>query len=768
MALRLGPALVDGQMVTEHLSLLPVSRDASGSWSFVDPLFRDGLYPNGGAARGAGPRTGAHGERAPAQQRARLPVDRRCALRAHEFSERPELVARARTGAYGGRPDAVGQRLAPSGHRCREGRDLARQPICNLVLLVHGHNEEEKAGNTTPTEAAPWMQSYKKRLWEVLYQVALSRDNQGQANYPVACTAFYEFIFPSYRAIFSPVSVKGGGVQETLGEALGRLVKDELTRNKQLGAMLDTGMPLNTVIVAHSQGGLVARAGLRHMPDKFKAQVKRLVTWGSPHHGAPLYTMRYAMLAGHDMVVDGYRLPLQNFVQGKVAEMALDTPGIRDLRLDARFKDTMNLQAIFPSMDAKAQAALESRLFSSNLAEFNTVVGGREIEPGPYYTFLTGTKQRSAALEIEDAGGWWAQVRGQQVAKFAASTGTEQGAALNKLLMKSGYGASDGAAPVASQQGAGIYGPETVDMGDIDHEEFYGSEPPLRNAASLYKGVLTAERSLQKARMDAAENACPSIQGLALSTCAGQCQHQWPGQFPESGQNARAQRGLDRTDRGARQLPLRRGDRRAGVPGRYARVSSAPARSAPSFPQDRLSCSWCSRTAVKCRALVELAGASDFDAARIFDQPWTITENREGLLRAQLTQTYQGATLACTMEVNWVLPTSHDQPLQMSIEQQIKRDGTVWKNSFFVKYLNYRGRVMPRGDGSFATRLVDILDPTTSLVRTDLGYRRDISLLAPERLESSYYEAIPTVYVEVQGLCSPGQQTSFRFDYRLP
>ena len=45
--------------------------------------------------------------------------------------------------------------------------------------------------------------------------------------------------------------------------------------------------------------------------------------------------------------------------------------------------------------------------------------------------------------------------------------------------------------------------PATVDMGDIDHEEFYGSEPPQRNATSIYKGVLTAERNLQEARMNA-------------------------------------------------------------------------------------------------------------------------------------------------------------------------------------------------------------------------------------------------------------------------
>ena len=135
--------------------------------------------------------------------------------------------------------------------------------------------------------------------------------------------------------------------------------------------------------------------------------------------------------------------------------------------------------------------------------------------------FLTGTKQSSASVELEDASGWWLKFRGQQVSKFKASTGTEQGTTLNRLLLKSPYQASDGAAPLFSQQAAGLYGAEAIDMGDTDHEQFYGAEPAQRNADSLRKGRLTAERTLHEGRLDRTENTCPSIQGLALSAGSG-------------------------------------------------------------------------------------------------------------------------------------------------------------------------------------------------------------------------------------------------------
>lgn len=762
MALRVGPAVVNGTMVAEHVSLLPVTRDAQGNLSFVDPLFRDGLYP-ADAQASASRRMRALGARRPLAM-----VDyewvggARYVLASYQgdlnWSREPELVRML--------PDAS---LSASGWRrpatSAERTALARQPLCNLVLLVHGHNEEEKSGNAAATEQAPWRQAYKKRVWELLYQQALASGSGGQALYPLGCTAFYEFIYPTYRPIFSPVSVKGGGVQETLGEALGRLVGEELARDPQLAAVLARGMPMNAVVVGHSQGGLVARAGLRFMPEAFKSRVQRLVTWGSPHHGAPLYTLRYAMQAGHDLVIDGVRLPLQNLVQAGVASTALDTPGIRDLRLDLRYQGAINLRALFPGMDAAAEAALAPTLYSANLGEFNSNVGTREIDPGPHYSFFTGTKQRSATLELEDAtGAWWAQLRGQQVARFAASTGTEQGATLNRLLMKPGYQASDGAAPVLSQQGAGIYGPEALDLGDIDHEEFYGSEPPQRNAASLAKGRLTAERTLQKGRLDAAESACPSIQGLGLTAA--------PGTVSLSGRVVVPALAKTPTRIGAlvQRVEARSGSSQGAVIPALRFQTDASGQFSASAASSAVPAGTIAVVAVlqdgsELQGALSHGAASDFVAARLFEQPWTVTENREGVLRATLNRALDGDTLQCTLAVDWSLPATAAQPLQLRIVRLLRVNGTVRNDAFFVRLLSYGGRVMALADGSYASRNGSVSDPASTSTRTEQGMQREISYLAPQRLESAYYDKRPTLYLEVQGLCGASETTQIRFDY---
>ena len=156
----------------------------------------------------------------------------------------------------------------------------------------------------------------------------------------------------------------------------------------------------------------------------------------------------------------------------------------------------------------------------------------------------------------------------------------------------------------------------------------------------------------------------------------------------------------------------------------------------------------------------------DFDTARIFEQPWTITENREGLLRAELTRTYDGNALQCAMSVNWELPTSHAQPLQMRVEREMLVNGVRAKDTFFWRFLSYQGRVMPRGDGSFASRGIKMTDPTTTGTRTDLGFRRDLSVLGTEQLRPSFFDLTPTLYLEVQGLCGAKDTTQIRFDYR--
>ncbi|MBK7063308.1 MAG: hypothetical protein IPH51_23910 [Rubrivivax sp.] len=643
---------------------------------------------------------------------------------------------------------------------------LARQPICNLVLLVHGHNEEEKAGYTQGNAAAPWEFGYKKRVWDLLYQQVLATDLSGKPLYPHACTAFYEFIYPSYRAIYSPVSAKGGGVQETLGEALGRLVGEEVKSNSQLSRMLDNAMPLNTLIVGHSQGGLVARAGLRFMPTKFKAQVKRLVTWGTPHHGAALISMRFAMQAGHDLVIDGYRLPLQNLVQTGVAWMQLDTPGTRDLRLSLRQKDRMNLRAMFPTLDAAAETALAPTLYSANLDEFNTNIGTREIDPGPSYSFLTGTKQGSATVEHEDASGaWWLLFRGQQVAKFAASSGTEQGATLNRLLLKGGSQTSDGAAPLFSQQAAGLYGPEAIDLGDVDHEEFYGSEPAQRNAASLAKGRLAADRSLNKGRLDAADSACPSIDALKLSaTGSDQLTVSGRALFPRLASTPGRSGAL-----------IQRVEARVGsvegsvIPGlsfQYdANGQFSASADSSAVPPGNVAVLVVLKDGSQMQGLVQQETSGYTGVVRLFE-PATVFENRDGRLRAELSHiNYEGAALKCAVTLDWALPTSHTQPLQMRIVRLLTRDGVQVNETFFLKYLSYSGPVLPVGDGTYARRVAQMIDPPTTRTNTALGNQLDLSALPPPRIESETIARRPLMTIEVLGLCGARNTTAMRFDY---
>ncbi len=173
-----------------------------------------------------------------------------------------------------------------------ERAKLAKQPICNVVLLVHGHHEDEKGGsNVATSQRAPWLFNYKRLVWEQFYQeitrTQVTEDGKEEPVYPYECTAFYEFIYPTYRPIFSETVDASGTRHETLGDALGVMMQQELVNDPQLKAMIQNDMPFNAMIVAHSQGGLVARAGLRQMPQELKDRAVRLVTWGTPHRGAP-------------------------------------------------------------------------------------------------------------------------------------------------------------------------------------------------------------------------------------------------------------------------------------------------------------------------------------------------------------------------------------------------------------------------------------------------------------------------------------------------
>ena len=75
------------------------------------------------------------------------------------------------------------------------------KPVVNIVVLVHGHNEEEKGGSTAPSTSEPWKVIYKQEVWTEFYKSFLAKKKD-----QLDCTAFYEFIYPTFRAAYSPVA----------------------------------------------------------------------------------------------------------------------------------------------------------------------------------------------------------------------------------------------------------------------------------------------------------------------------------------------------------------------------------------------------------------------------------------------------------------------------------------------------------------------------------------------------------------------------------
>ncbi|MBF0230346.1 MAG: hypothetical protein HQK63_12285 [Desulfamplus sp.] len=503
--LRVGDIFVNGELVKNYATTLPISVDEKGNLKFVDSLMPDGmLLPEESSSSKHKTNRETTSKREWVGNAYYIVMSFKDDLNWVRQPQLVRMVIDETVGESGGyRRPATSEELAK----------MAKEPICNVIILVHGHNEEEKEGSYTQSEKSPWLFSYKRRVWDLLYKEASAKDINGNALYPYQCTAFYEFIYPTYRPIFSPVSDKKGVSIETLGESLGRLIKEETTNNAQIKAMLGLNMPFNAFVVSHSQGGLVARSSFQTIPSNFKQHIKRFISWGSPHHGAALTTLRYALQAGHDMVVDGVKIPLQNFqkkASNEAKNLALDTPGTRDLRWDSSKKSMLNIREIFPTIkDDATEALISPSLYNENLPILNQK-GTQDIP----HSLIYGITTKSAELELADVnGGWWWQYRKQQVYKFlASSTPIEQGAALNKLMMKSGYTPNDGAVPEYSQKAEGIYGPDKINMGDISHEEFYGSEPAERNSSTIYKGTLTAQKTFSETEITKPSRSCPSIE----------------------------------------------------------------------------------------------------------------------------------------------------------------------------------------------------------------------------------------------------------------
>jgi len=142
----------------------------------------------------------------------------------------------------------------------------------------------------------PWLYNYKHDVWTYVYEAFVMQSVPG-LDEPVGpfytdCTAFYEFIYPTYRPIFT---TPWPGVPERSARKSRRWQRRSpaALRNEPLiQQLVATKQPFHLSIVAHSMGGLVARAGMNVLDpaneidrEVMNQSWDRLITWGTPHHG---------------------------------------------------------------------------------------------------------------------------------------------------------------------------------------------------------------------------------------------------------------------------------------------------------------------------------------------------------------------------------------------------------------------------------------------------------------------------------------------------
>jgi hypothetical protein len=505
--LRVGDMHVDGDLIENYGMILPIIEIKDGKIYFVDPVFPTGVVSNPGvkdADLRVDPWVGS-------QKYIILTYDR-----VLNWGKTPQLERMIPDTLQ----DKFGNRKSLKWVPKDQQSDLRKQPICNIVVLVHGHNELEKDGFVAANIGEPWSIEYKRLVFDLLYEEFAKNSSQ---DLPDDCTAFFEFIYPTFRPIFSPILEKSGFRMPTLGEDLGRMLNERLLGDEQIKQMLDADMPFNLYIVAHSQGGLVSRAGLRFMDERLLKKLQKVVTWGSPHGGASLYSLLYALTVGYDIVINNVRLPLQNIGNSKVykqelAKIAMDAPGIRDMRWDDSRKEMLRFGELLQPNPRTIRDEIEGTelpfgklFFSENLKIFNETEGafmGDLLQNK--YVFYQGITPKLAVLERSNTWLYW------ELFKFGAfATSVEKGAQLNRLVMNDPHKDSDGAAPLSSQGGQFVYpsgGIQRRLFQDIDHEEFYGSEAPQRDETTKNKGRMIAKESFTDLGLRQPHSRCPKLE----------------------------------------------------------------------------------------------------------------------------------------------------------------------------------------------------------------------------------------------------------------
>lgn len=464
--LRVGPRWVDGKILQNQITFMPLTMDSNGDIVIIDTQIASLAAAKTAFNSSSGAKMASL---APQYGTGRFQTAKYVPMtfQAHlDWSISPLMVRMI--------PDANSPGYRRPANLTRD-KEILEKPITNVITLVHGHNEQEKGGSKTTTADSPWEFTYKKEVWNEFYKTFL----ETQAD-QVDCTAFYEFIYPSFRPAYSPIV---GNPVRPLGDTFARaMLVGAKNDGYQFKRMRAAKMPVNVYIAAHSMGGLVARAGIQKFDEYMQESFQRLVTWGTPHHGSPLVTLGY-LFRGEYKVNPG-QIPAAHWLEGdanillgsKMLDwiqdrlLQLDTPGSRDLRWDN--VRPLRLDEIF-SADTKALIVMDpgntkfnlvngTWLYNDNLKIFNE---NDKYYLSEKYYFLYGTTRK----RLPDYSGQ-----------------TAIGATLLPALLKdpektisycngpSAEGESDGAVPLASMAGVGITSYRD-NLGNMDHEEYYSS-----------------------------------------------------------------------------------------------------------------------------------------------------------------------------------------------------------------------------------------------------------------------------------------------------
>jgi len=460
--------LVENGQVVQTVSFLPATWDEAGNLLVRDYMFPDSIAADLELAAGGGVKTATR-KPAPAGY---VPRPRRITYVAGTFqgsanwARGPQLVRMVPVAE-------VPEKRQPVDRLPGDKRQLvANRCFHTAVVLVHGHNEEEGVGFSGASVEEPWRVSYKRDVWTHLYEQALNGSSSD-------CVRYYEFVYPSYRAIFTPQNGR-----ERLDEAFSRQIAQELK------PQLDAKMPIQLMIVAHSMGGLVARAGVQLLSPPLQSSLSEVVTWGTPHLGSPLVSLRYlfAAVPGYDARSGLVSVGLDNVdntlysLRRAVAEVQVDSPGTRDLRWspsatttprDLAFDKIFELSVDQVGKDQFFDLVNGPWLYNQNLQKLN----GEDIyRNAERYVALFGVTSKRAKVTFPLSN--WFRPRIEPPSDIAIGATAISWLVNNPTELYAGVPQSsgDGASSVASLAGAGVVQlSRALNAGDIDHEEYFGA-----------------------------------------------------------------------------------------------------------------------------------------------------------------------------------------------------------------------------------------------------------------------------------------------------